>query len=107
MFIKDYLILQYNRKLPGPVLAYKVLKSANISPEKEQLACATITKLKYEAMKKQILKMTKNSSPPVNVKVEDAFYSNSFRGCSRFIAEEDIEDVVKFLGGVMQINLYN
>ena len=39
-------------------------------------------------MKKQILKifdetcLTKNSSPPVDVKVEDAFYSNSFRGNS-------------------------
>ena len=40
-------------------------------------------------MKKQILKifneicLTKNSSPPVNVKVEDSFYSNSFR-CNPF-----------------------
>ena len=39
-------------------------------------------------MKKQILKifdetcLTENSSPPVNVKVEDAFHSNSFRGRS-------------------------
>ena len=39
-------------------------------------------------MKKQIFKifdktcLTKNSSPPVDVKVEDAFYSNSFRGHS-------------------------
>ena len=97
MSIKDYLItferlrhkiLQYNIKLPEPVLAYRVLKSANISPEKEQLALATITKLKYEAMKKQILKifdetwLTKGSCPPVEVKVEDAFYSNSFRGNS-------------------------
>ena len=95
MSIKDYLItferlhhkiLQYNIKLPEPVLAYRVLKTANISPEKEQLARATITELKYEAMKKQILKifdetcLTKSSSPPVEVKVEDAFYSNSFRG---------------------------
>ena len=97
MSIKDYLItferlhhkiIQYNIKLPGPVLAYSVLKSANISPEKEQLAHATITELKYEAMKKQILKifdetcLTKSSSSPVEVKVEDAFYSNSFQGNS-------------------------
>ena len=97
MSIKDYLmtserlhhkILQYNIKLPEHVLAYRVLKSANINPEKEQLAQATITELKYEAMKKQILKifdetcLTKNCSPPVNVKVEDAFYSNSFQGNS-------------------------
>ena len=42
-------------------------------------------------MKKQLLKIfhetcvTKNSSPPVNVKVEDAFYSNSFRGRTFYI----------------------
>ena len=44
---KDYLItferlhhkiLQYNIKLPEPVLAYRALKSVYISPEKEQLA---------------------------------------------------------------------
>ena len=70
------------------MLAYRAPKSANISPEKEHLARATITELKYEAMKKQILKifdetcLTKNSSPPVDVKVEDAFHSNSFRGNS-------------------------
>ena len=81
-------ILQYNIKLPELLLAYRVLKSANISPEKEQLARAIITELKHEAMKKQISKifdetcLTKNSSPPVDVKVEDAFCSNSFRGNS-------------------------
>ena len=75
-------------ELSEPVLAYRVLISANISPEKEQLAPATVTELKYEAMKKQVLRifdetcLTKNSSPPVNVEVEDAFYSNSLRGCS-------------------------
>ena len=62
MSIKGYLItferlhhriLQSNIKLPEPVLAYRVPKSANISPEKEQLACATITELKQKAMKKQ------------------------------------------------------
>ena len=45
MSIKDYLIiferlhheiLQYNTELPEPVLAYGVLKNANISPEKQQ-----------------------------------------------------------------------
>ena len=92
--VKDYMItferlhhkiLQHNIKLPEPVLAYRVLKSANISPEEEQLTCATITEVKYEAMKKQLSKifyktcLTKNFGPPVNVKVEDAFYSNSFR----------------------------
>ena len=67
MSIKDHLItferlhhkiLQYNIKLPEPVLAYRVLKvPTNISPEKEQLARATITEFKYEAMRKQIFKI--------------------------------------------------
>ena len=99
MSIKDYLItferlhhkfLQYNIKLPKPVLTYRVLKSANINIEKEQLAHATITELKYEVMKKQISKifdetcLTKNSSPPVDVKVDDAFCRNSFRRRSSY-----------------------
>ena len=99
-------------KLPEPVSAYRVLKSANISPEKEQLVHATITELKYEAMKKQIVKifdetcLTKNSSPPVNVKVEDAFLAIHFKVVA-FIVEEDVEHVVKLLEGVMLINMYN
>ena len=94
------------------MLAYRVLKSANISPEKEQLARAAITELKYKAMKKQTLKifdetcLTKNSSPPVNVKVEDAFIAIHFEVVA-FIVEEDVEDVMKLLEGIMLINLYN
>ena len=34
--------------LPSGVLAYRVLKSANLTPEKQQLATATITELTYE-----------------------------------------------------------
>ena len=40
--------------LPTAVLAYHVLKSANISNEKQQLARATITELNYKNMKKQL-----------------------------------------------------
>ena len=50
--------------------------------------------------------LTENSSPPVNVKVQDAFYSKSFPGHS-FYNEKDVEDIVKLLESIMLINLYN
>ena len=43
--------LQYEITLPTAILAYCVLKSANISNEKQQLATATITELNYDNMK--------------------------------------------------------
>ena len=46
-----YEIQQHEMTLPTAVLAYRVLKSANISSEKQQLARATITELNYENMK--------------------------------------------------------
>ena len=79
---------------------------------KSSLARAAITELKYEAIKTQTLKifdetcLTKNSSPPVNVKVEDAFLAIHFEVVA-FIVEEDVEDVTKLLEGVMLISLYN
>ena len=50
--------------------------------------------------------LTENSSPPVNVKVQDAFYSKSIPGHSFYI-EEDVEDIMKLLESIMLINLYN
>ena len=41
-------------ELPDGVLAYRVLKSANLSNEKQTLVRATISKLTLEQMKKQI-----------------------------------------------------
>ena len=43
--------LQYEITLPTAILTYCVLKSANISNEKQQLATATITELNYDNMK--------------------------------------------------------
>ena len=43
-----YDIQRYEMTLPSGVLAYRVLKSANLTPEKQQLATATITELTYE-----------------------------------------------------------
>ena len=44
-------IQQHEMTLPAAILAYCVLKSANISSEKQQLGRATITELNYENMK--------------------------------------------------------
>ena len=41
-------------ELPTGVLAYRVLKNANISNEKQQLVRATLTSLTYKNMKKQL-----------------------------------------------------
>ena len=42
---RDDKIKIHNIILPEPVLAYRVLKSANISAEKEQLARATVSEI--------------------------------------------------------------
>ena len=61
MSIVDYLneferlynqIKHYDMELPTGVLAYRVLKNANITHEKQQLVRATLTLLTYENMKK-------------------------------------------------------
>ena len=41
-------------ELPTGALAYRVLKNANISDEKQQLVRATLTSLTYKNMKKQL-----------------------------------------------------
>ena len=45
-------IKHYDMELPTGVLAYRVLKNANITHEKQQLVRATLTLLTYENMKK-------------------------------------------------------
>ena len=61
MSIVDYLneferlynqIKHYDMGLPTGVLAYRVLKNANITHKKQQLVRATLTLLTYENMKK-------------------------------------------------------
>ena len=44
----------HNIILPEPVLAYRVLNSANISVEKGQLARATVSELTYSNMQRQL-----------------------------------------------------
>ena len=64
--------------LPDGVLAYRLLKSANLSSEHEQLAKATLPSLTYANMKKQLKKIfndVSTASSPISVKVEPAYNS--------------------------------
>ena len=63
MTITDYInnferlnqkLLQYKISLPEPVLAYQLLKNANLPREKRDLVRATISELSYKSMKTQI-----------------------------------------------------
>ena len=81
----------YKTQLSTDVLAYRLLKSANLSEAHEQLARATITDLTYDAMKAQLKKIfshgeksTSKADGVDNIKSEplfqsqsDAFYANN------------------------------
>ena len=78
MNIKDYIIqferlnnklIACNTKLPEGVLAYRLLKSAGITKEQEQLAKATVVKFTFSAMcakLKSIFGDTVNADPPTS-----------------------------------------
>ena len=67
--------------LPSGVLAYRVLKGANLTPEKQQLARATITELTYENMKKQLKAIhdssSSNSIDSFEIKPEPTFVNET------------------------------
>ena len=71
----------YQMELPDGVLAYRVLKSANLSEENEKLARATITTLTYKSMTEQLKKIftdiSKSLSQQVNLKVEPTFHNEN------------------------------
>ena len=54
----------FGTKLSTDVLAYRLLKSANISKQHEQLAKATLDELKYDQMKNQLKKIFGDSCRP-------------------------------------------
>ena len=76
----------YNIILPDPVLAYRLLESANLQTTKAELVRATLTKLTYADMKAQLRKLEdsaiSSNTPQAHIKEEtsDTFYS---RGASR------------------------
>ena len=66
MTTKDYIakfealngnIRKYNMELPDSVLAYRLLNSANLNEEENKLCRATLTELRYEQMKAQLIKI--------------------------------------------------
>ena len=90
MNIVDYLneferlynqIKQYDMELPTGVLAYRVLKNANITHEKQQLVRATLNSLTYENMKKQLGAIYDSSFDSTSTQTtgikEEVFYSKS------------------------------
>ena len=76
----------YNINLPDPVLAYRLLESANLQTTKAELIRATLTKLTYADMKSQLRKLedsaVSSNTPQAHIKEEpsDTLYS---RGASR------------------------
>ena len=70
-------IKSLNMELPTGVLAYRLLKSANISADRQQLARATLSDLTYDKMKKQLKAIFDNSNGSLfdenPVKVENTF----------------------------------
>ena len=82
----NYKLKTYKIELPSPVLAYQLLKNANLPKSKRDLARATIAELKYDDMKKQIKAIydscttddkTTSDESDIVVENENAFYSRS------------------------------
>ena len=66
---------QYGTTMSTDVLAYRLLKSANLSETHEQLARATTKELKYDEMQLQLKKIfgdndNSNSESQVQIKME-------------------------------------
>ena len=89
MSVSDYInkferlhskVKKYGSEMSSDILAYRLLKSANLSEQHEQLARATITKFDYESMKTQLKKIFGDSAEDgatsefkSDVKVESIF----------------------------------
>ena len=96
MSVSDYIneferlkakVESYKMVLSTDIMAYRLLKSANLSESHEQLAKATIPNLTYEDMKAQLKKIfgdvsqsASNSCQLGAVKPEPAFYQSNARG---------------------------
>ena len=61
---------KYKMELPDGVLAYWLLKSANISKEKQQLARATLTELTFANMRKQLKAIHDSASDHYGIQAE-------------------------------------
>ena len=77
-------IKKYDIELPTGVLIYRLLKSAEISEDKQQLARATVTSFSYsyECMKRQLKAIYNNlsrESSSLLLKVEPVYKSKGYR----------------------------
>ena len=63
-------IKKYKMELPDRVLAYRLLKSANTSKEKQQLARATLTELTFDNMRKQLKAIHESASDLYDIQTE-------------------------------------
>jgi hypothetical protein len=77
--VKEYLVefkrltiklKDYNITLPEPVLAYRALRSANLSVENERLIRATVPNLTFNDMSLQLRKVMGNISMEKDLKME-------------------------------------
>ena len=97
MSISDYIIEferlkakveSYKMSLSTEIMAYRLLKSANLSENHEQLAKATIPQLSYDAMKTQLKKIFGDASEKKQdsndlgaIKSESPFYQSAGNEC--------------------------
>ena len=100
MSIHDYIVefnLKYNRikthdmKLPDAVLAYYLLKCANLSEEQTNLCKATCADLTYKSMRSQIEKVTSAVSDPDRSQPHAEFQPQFFTYDDYYQYEEDYD----------------
>ena len=75
-------IKKYGMELLTGALAYRLLKSAEISEDKQQLAKATLTSFSYDCVKRQLKTIYDNLSQEISslsLKVEPLFESKGYR----------------------------
>ena len=68
----------YRTQMSENVLAYRLLKSANLSELNKQMVKGTTTDLKLNLIKEQLKKMLEESLPSIekcSIKAEDTFYA--------------------------------
>ena len=120
--IKDYVLefekhvkrlQEFKIELPSAVLAYELLRSANVSEYKYSVAVAIVGELTYENMKDTVRRITEIDEPSmpgkvveksndfIKVKIEDdcPFYSESENYNNYFDSVENQENTAYFGGG--------
>ena len=73
-------IKDFDMELPTGVLAYEVLKNANISNQKQQLIQATIVTLTYGNMKRQLKAIFNTSTISTNSESTQRWYQSISKG---------------------------